>query len=137
MRKHYHTLPATTPGQRRLYRSRGRIDEAGFARSRRFFKSMHGRSIICWQPIAIWMKRLPAKRCTERLDAILHEGFAELRRPRSGRPSHRRLIESLDQTDLPFIRYRRVSTPTSRAGADAGAGHWFNHQTIPRHAHMI
>jgi len=103
---------------------------------------MHGTLNHLLATDRIWMKRFTGEGdAPDRLDAIVHEGFAELRAAREA--EDRRIvawIDGLDETRLAgVIRYRRVSSPQEFVQELMPAlDHWFNHQTHHRgHAHMI
>ena len=126
-----------------LIAAAGQLDDEGRRRDRgAFFKSMHGTLNHLLATDRIWMKRFTGEGdAPDRLDAILHEGFAELRTAREA--EDRRIIawiDGLDEARLAgVIRYRRVSTPDEFVQELMPAlDHWFNHQTHHRgHAHMI
>lgn len=144
MKKHYHTFAGYNEwANRRLYDAAARLDDAEYRADRgAFFKSMHGTLNHLLATDRIWMKRFTGKGdAPERLDAIVHENFAELRAAREAEDGRIvAWIDSLDEAHLAgVVRYRRVSTPDEFVQELMPAlDHWFNHQTHHRgHAHMI
>lgn len=144
MKKHYHTFAGYNAwANRRLYAAAAALDDAEYRADRgAFFRSMHGTLNHLLATDRIWMKRFTgAGDAPDRLDAILHDGFGELRTAREA--EDRRIvawIDGLDEADLAgVIRYRRVSNPEEFVQELMPAlDHWFNHQTHHRgHAHMI
>jgi len=144
MKKHYHTFAGYNAwANRRLYGAAAALGDTEYRADRgAFFKSMHGTLNHLLATDRIWMKRFTGEGdAPDRLDAILHEGFAELQAAREA--EDRRIvawIDSLDEARLAgVIRYRRVSTPDEFVQELMPAlDHWFNHQTHHRgHAHMI
>ncbi|MGQ3299922.1 DinB family protein [Reyranella sp.] len=145
MKKHYHTFASYNAwANRRLYdAAAATLRDAEYRADRgAFFKSMHGTLNHLLATDRIWMKRFTgAGDAPDRLDAIVHEGFTELRTAREA--EDRRIvawIDSLDDGGLAgVIRYRRVSSPDEFVQELMPAlDHWFNHQTHHRgHAHMI
>lgn len=128
---------------RRIYDAASGLSDAEYRADRgAFFKSMHGTLNHLLATDYIWMKRFTGTgEAPDRLDAIVHEEFADLRAAREA--EDRRIvgwIGSLDEAKLAgTIRYRRVSSPEAFEQALMPAlDHWFNHQTHHRgHAHMI
>ena len=107
-----------------------------------FFKSMHGTLNHLLATDRIWMKRFTGEgEAPDRLDAIVHESFPDLRAAREA--EDRRIavwIAGLDEAALKgVIRYRRVSTLDEFVQPLMPAlDHWFNHQTHHRgQAHTI
>ena len=144
MKKHYHTFAGYNAwANRRLYEAAAALGDTEYRADRgAFFKSMHGTLNHLLATDRIWMKRFTGEGdAPDRLDATLHEGFAELRTAREA--EDRRIvawIDGLDEARLAgVIRYRRVSTPDEFVQELMPAlDHWFNHQTHHRgHAHMI
>jgi uncharacterized damage-inducible protein DinB len=144
MKNHYATFARYNAwANRRLYDAAALLSDAEYhADQGAFFKSMHGTLNHLLATDRIWMKRFTGEgEAPERLDAILHERFADLRAAREG--EDRRIttwVDNLDETRLKgVIRYRRVSTPDEFVQPLMPAlDHWFNHQTHHRgHAHMI
>lgn len=144
MKKHYHTFAGYNAwANRRLYDCAAALTDAEYRADRgAFFKSMHGTLNHLLATDRIWMKRFTGEGdAPDRLDAIVHEGFAELRAAREA--EDRRIvawIDGLDETRLAgVISYRRVSSPEEFVQELMPAlDHWFNHQTHHRgHAHMI
>ncbi|KAF0105983.1 MAG: DinB family protein [Rhodospirillaceae bacterium] len=144
MRKHYHTFASYNAwANRRLYEAAAGLDDAAYrADCGAFFKSMHGTLNHLVATDRIWMKRFTGQGdAPERLDAIVHDDFKELRAAREAEDA--RIVAwvgSLEETRLAgVIRYRRVSSPEEFVQELMPAlDHWFNHQTHHRgHAHMI
>jgi uncharacterized damage-inducible protein DinB len=144
MRDHYTTFAGYNAwANRRLYEAAGKLADADYRADRgAFFKSMHGTLNHLLATDRIWMKRFTGQgEAPERLDAIVHEHFADLAAARVA--EDQRIvdwIESLDEAQLQgVIRYRRVSTPEEFVQPLMPAlNHWFNHQTHHRgQAHVI
>ena len=144
MKQHYHTFAGYNAwANRRLYDAAAALHDAASRADRgAFFKSMHGTLNHLLATDRIWMKRFTgAGDAPDRLDAIVHDGFTELRTAREA--EDRRIvawIDDLDEASLAgVIRYRRVSSPEAFEQAlMPSLDHWFNHQTHHRgHAHMI
>ncbi len=144
MKKHYHTFAGYNAwANRRLYDAAAALSDAEYRVDRgAFFKSMHGTLNHLLATDRIWMKRFTGEGdAPDRLDAILHEDFAELRGAREA--EDRRIvawIEGLDEARLAgVIRYRRVSSPQEFVQELMPAlDLWFNHQTHHRgQAHTI
>jgi len=101
-----------------------------------FFKSLHGTLNHLLVGDRIWMRRFTGQgEAALRLDAILHDDFAQLRvarRAEDERISH--YIWTLSADDLvKTIRYRTVVNPQDIEQALAPAlDHFFNHQTHHR-----
>ena len=107
-----------------------------------FFKSLHGTLNHLLVGDRIWMRRFTGQgEAALRLDAILHDDFAQLRvarRAEDERISH--YIGTLSADDLvKTIRYRTVVNPQDIEQALAPAlDHFFNHQTHHRgQAHAL
>ncbi len=144
MKGHYTTFAGYNAwANRRLYDAAAALSDAEYRADKgAFFKSMHGTLNHLLATDRIWMKRFTGEgEAPGRLDAILHDRFADLLAAR--RSEDRRIvrwIDSLDEARLAgVIRYRRVSTPDEFVQPLMPAlDHWFNHQTHHRgHAHMI
>ena len=144
MKDHYTTFAGYNGwANRRLYDAAALLSDDDYRADRgAFFRSMHGTLNHLLATDRIWMKRFTGEgEAPERLDAILHEGLAELRAAREA--EDRRIVAWVAGLDEPrlagVIRYRRVSTPDEFVQKLMPAlDHWFNHQTHHRgHAHMI
>lgn len=144
MKRHYVEFAGYNAwANRRVYDAASGLSDAEYRADRgAFFKSMHGTLNHLLATDYIWMKRFTgAGEAPDRLDAIVHEEFADLRAAREA--EDRRIvgwIGSLDEANLAgTIRYRRVSSPEAFEQTLMSAlDHWFNHQTHHRgHAHMI
>jgi uncharacterized damage-inducible protein DinB len=144
MKKHYVEFAGYNAwANRRVYDAAARLSDAEYRADRgAFFKSMHGTLNHLLATDYIWMKRFTGTGdAPTRLDAILHETFAELRAAREA--EDRRIVQwigSLDEARLAgTIRYRRVYSPDEfEQELMPALAHWFNHQTHHRgHAHMI
>jgi uncharacterized damage-inducible protein DinB len=128
---------------RRLYDAAAALTDAQYREDRGvFFKSMHGTLNHLLATDRIWMQRFTGEGdAPDRLDAILFEAFADLRRAREAEDARiLTYIDGLDEARLAgVIHYRRVSTPEPQVQALAPAlAHWFNHQTHLRgQAHAI
>lgn len=128
---------------RRLYEAAAQLTDGEYRADRgAFFKSMHGTLNHLLVTDRIWMKRFTGEgEAPDRLDAILHEGFAELSAAREAEDRRiRSWMDGLDEVKLRgVIRYRRVSTPDEFVQPLMPAlDHWFNHQTHHRgQAHVI
>ena len=101
-----------------------------------FFKSVHGTLNHLLVTDRIWMKRFTGEgEVPDRLDAILYDNLAELRRARQAEDA--RIVSYVDGLDeqriAGTISYRRVSSPEAFEQQLAPAlAHWFNHQTHHR-----
>ena len=144
MKKHYHTFAGYNAwANRRLYAAAAELSDADYRADRgAFFKSMHGTLNHLLATDYIWMKRFTGEgEAPERLDAIVHDDFKDLRTARE--TEDRRIvawIDGLGEARLAgVIRYRRVSTPDEFTQPLMPAlDHWFNHQTHHRgQAHMV
>lgn len=144
MKAHYTTFAGYNGwANRRLYEATAGLTDAEYrADQGAFFKSMHGTLNHLLVTDRIWMKRFTGEgEAPDRLDAILHERFADLTAARE--VEDRRIVgwvDGLDEAKLAgAIRYRRVSTPDEFVQPLMPAlDHWFNHQTHHRgQAHMI
>jgi uncharacterized damage-inducible protein DinB len=122
---------------RRLYDAAAKLSDEQYRADRgAFFKSVHGTLNHLLTTDRIWMRRFTGEGgAPDRLDAILFDGFGELRVAREA--EDRRIVDYVDQLDddriAGTIRYRRVSTPEEFEQPLAPAlAHWFNHQTHHR-----
>jgi uncharacterized damage-inducible protein DinB len=121
----------------RLYACASRLSDADYRAGRgAFFGSVHGTLNHLVLTDRIWMQRFTGEGPTYgRLDAILYEDFAELRRAREAEDE--RIIgwvDSLDGDRLagPFT-YRTIVEPREITQPLAPAlAHFFNHQTHHR-----
>src|SRR5215204_273352 len=107
-----------------------------------FFKSMHGTLNHLLVGDRIWMRRLTGTGdAPDRLDAILYDDFAALRRARDEedeRIAH--YVDRLTEEDLAgSLIYRTISNPRTIEQTLAPAlDHFFNHQTHHRgQAHCL
>jgi uncharacterized damage-inducible protein DinB len=144
MKDHYTTFAGYNAwANRRLYDAAAELSDTEYRADKgAFFKSMHGTLNHLLVTDRIWMKRFTGEgEAPERLDAILHERFADLRAARQA--EDRRItayVAGLDDERLAgVIRYRRVSTPEEFVQKLMPAlDHWLNHQTHHRgQAHVI
>ena len=122
---------------RRLYEAAAALtDEQRRADTGIFFRSLHGTVNHLLATDRILMKRFTGEgEAPERLDAILHEDFAELRAARVSEDDRiQGWIGALDDAALAgTFSYRRVTTPERFTQPLAPALlHLFNHQTHHR-----
>ena len=128
---------------RRLYDAAAALPEADYRADRgAFFKSMHGTLNHLLVGDRIWMRRFTGEgEAPTRLDAILYDDFAELRRTREAEDARiLRYVEGLSEADLAGrFRYRTISKPADIEQPLAPALlHFFNHQTHHRgQAHCL
>jgi uncharacterized damage-inducible protein DinB len=127
----------------RLYDAAARLSEADYRADRgAFFKSMHGTLNHLLVGDRIWMRRFTGEgEAPSRLDAILYEEFAALRRAR-GAEDERMAAYVAGLGDADFarrLRYRTLSNPADIEQELAPAlDHFFNHQTHHRgQAHAL
>ena len=101
-----------------------------------FFRSVHGTLNHLLVADRVWMQRFTGEgEAPSRLDAILHDDLAGLRRAREAEDARIvAYVDGLDEAKLAgTISYRRVSTPEPFEQALAPAlSHFFNHQTHHR-----
>lgn len=121
----------------RLYDIAASLPDADYRADRgAFFKSVHGTLNHLLVADRIWMKRFTGTGdAPDRLDAILHEDFAGLRRARMAEDERiARYIDGLTEQDFSgLIRYRTISNPADIEQPLAPAlDHFFNHQTHHR-----
>jgi uncharacterized damage-inducible protein DinB len=127
----------------RLYEAASHISEAEYRADRAaFFKSLHGTLNHLLVGDRIWMHRFTGEGALPKsLDAILYDGFADLRVARRAEDARiNRYIAGLTEQDLAgSIRYRTFSRPTDIEQPLAPAlDHFFNHQTHHRgQAHAL
>ena len=121
----------------RLYESVAALPDEQFrADAGIFFRSLHGTLNHLLATDRIWMKRFTGEgEAPDRLDAILHESFSDLRAARISE-DHRITgwLDALDEAALAgTFSYRRVTTPERFTQPLAPALlHLFNHQTHHR-----
>ena len=128
---------------RRLYDAAAKLSDADYRADRgAFFKSVHGTLNHLLVGDRIWMRRFTGQgEAPTRLDAILHEEFAELRAAREAEDA--RILDyvlGLNESDLAGrLRYRTISNPADIEQPLAPAlAHFFNHQTHHRgQAHCL
>ena len=121
----------------RLYEAAARLSDAQYRADRgAFFKSVHGTLNHLLVADRIWMQRFTGTgEAADRLDAVLFEDLAELRRARTVEDERIvAYVSSLSPAALAgSFRYRRVSTPDIVEQPLAPAlMHVFNHQTHHR-----
>lgn len=121
----------------RLYAAAAELTDAQYRADRGvFFKSVHGTLNHLLVTDRVWLQRCSGTgEAPDRLDAILHEAFPDLRTAREHQDQ--RIVDyvsGLDDTALVgTISYRRVSTPEPFVQDLVPAlAHWFNHQTHHR-----
>ncbi len=121
----------------RIYEAAAQLPEVDYHADRgAFFKSVSGTLNHLLAADRIWLRRFTGEgEAPDRLDAILFEGFSELRIAR--RSEDERIInyvEGLSDADLARrIRYRSITNPTEVEQPLAPAlMHFFNHQTHHR-----
>ena len=122
---------------RRLYDAAAALSDADYRADRgAFFKSMHGTLNHLLVGDRIWMRRFTgAGEAPTRLDAVLYEDFAELRRMREAEDARIvHFVEALSEADLAGrFRYRTITKPVDIEQPLAPAlAHFFNHQTHHR-----
>jgi uncharacterized damage-inducible protein DinB len=128
---------------RRLFAAVAPLPEASYRADRGvFFRSLEGTLNHLLVTDRGWMQRFTGEGAApDRLDAILHHDFADLRNAREVEDA--RIVGYLDGLDeaalAGTIAYRRVSTPEPQVQRLALAlAHWFNHQTHHRgQAHAV
>jgi uncharacterized damage-inducible protein DinB len=121
----------------RVYDAAARLPDADYRADRgAFFKSVHGTLNHLLVGDRIWMRRFTGEgEAPTRLDAILHEDFAELRAAREAEDARIiRYVEGLDDAALAGrLRYRTIVKPADIEQPLAPAlMHFFNHQTHHR-----
>jgi uncharacterized damage-inducible protein DinB len=134
----------------RLYAAAATLSDADYrADGGAFFKSVHRTLNHLLATDRIWYTRCageadaaaPKRPIPDRLDAVLFEDHAELRRARELEDGYiLRYVRGLAEPALAgVIHYRRVSTPEPEEQPLAEAlAHWFNHQTHHRgQAHAL
>lgn len=122
---------------RRLYDAVGALPADKYrADAGLFFRSLHGTLNHLLVTDRIWMRRFTGDgQAPDRLDAILHEEFEELRAAREAEDDRIvRWVDSLDEAALAgTISYRRVTTADVFTQPLAPAlQHLFNHETHHR-----
>jgi uncharacterized damage-inducible protein DinB len=128
----------------RLYAAAARVADQDYrADHGAFFGSLHGTLNHRLVGDRIWMRRFTGEgEAPERLDAILYEDLAELRRAR--RAEDRRIIDYITSLKEAKFVAARLTYRTTRSPAEivqnlaAVLLHFFNHQTHHRgQAHCI
>jgi uncharacterized damage-inducible protein DinB len=121
----------------RLYDAAAKLSPERYRADRgAFFKSVHGTLNHLLVTDRVWMHRFTGEGDPpDRLDAILHDSFDDLRAARAA--EDRRIVDYVDglteEGVAGSIRYRRVSSPEVFEQQLAPAlAHWFNHQTHHR-----
>jgi uncharacterized damage-inducible protein DinB len=138
IKQHFDTFAGYNAwANRRLYAAARALTDADYRADRgAFFKSVHGTLNHLLAADRIWMRRLTGNgEAPDRLDAVLHERFDDLRGARVAEDERiLAYIGTLTDAQLAgVIRYRRVSTPDVLEQVLASAlAHWFNHQTHHR-----
>jgi uncharacterized damage-inducible protein DinB len=128
---------------RRLYDAAARLPDADYHADRgAFFKSVHGTLNHLLATDRIWLRRFTGEgEAPNRLDAILFETLADLRRAREGEDARIvDYVEGLSAIDLVGrIRYQTISNPvTIEQPLASTLIHFFNHQTHHRgQAHCL
>ena len=128
---------------RRLYDAAAALSDADYRADRgAFFKSVHGTLNHLLVGDRIWMRRFTGEgELPNRLDAILFEGFSELRRAREAEDDRIvAYVAGLSEADLSgLFRYRTIVNPRDIEQPLAPAlMHFFNHQTHHRgQAHCL
>jgi uncharacterized damage-inducible protein DinB len=122
---------------RRLYDAAAALPDADYRADRgAFFKSVHGTLNHLLVADRIWMRRFTGEGDhPSRLDAILFDDVAELRRAREAEDGRiAAYVGGLSDEDLAgMLRYRTISNPRDIAQPLAPAlMHFFNHQTHHR-----
>ncbi len=120
-----------------VYDHAAKLGDADYRADRgAFFKSIHGTLNHLLVTDRIWMQRFTGEgETTQRLDAILHESFDDLRTARRKEDARiESFIENLDEERLMrTISYRAISKPAQvEQRLDAALAHFFNHQTHHR-----
>ena len=127
----------------RLYDAAAQVPDAEYRADRgAFFKSLHGTLNHILVADRIWMRRFTgAGEIPPGLDAILFEGFEDLRAARRKQDVLiNRYIDGLDQEKLAgMLRYKTVVNPqTIEQPLSPALDHFFNHQTHHRgQAHAL
>src|SRR5215472_7507736 len=138
MKDHYTSFAGYNAwANQRLYEAAAQLTDAEYRADRgAFFKSVHGTLNHLLATDRIWMRRFTGEGdAPDRLDAILFEGFDELRAAREA--EDRRIVVFIDRLDdsrlAKTFKYWRVSSPQQFESQLAPAlAHWFNHQTHHR-----
>ncbi len=138
MKSHWQMFAAYNEwANRRLYAAAAELDDLSYRADRgAFFKSVHGTLNHLLVTDRVWMHRFTgAGAAPARLDAILYDGFADLRAARVAEDMRiRTWIDGCDEAAFAgTFRYRRVSTPeVFEQALEPALAHWFNHQTHHR-----
>lgn len=128
---------------RRLFDAAAELADADYrADHGAFFGSVHGTLNHLLVGDRIWMHRFTGEGPSPtKLDAILHEDFAELRAAREAEDDRiAAYVASLEPADLDgTIRYRSISNPANiEQQLRPALVHFFNHQTHHRgQAHCL
>ena len=128
----------------RLYSAAAALSDAQYREDRgAFFKSVHGTLNHILTGDRIWMKRFTGQgEHPDRLDAILFEGFEELREARLAEDARiQAFAASLTPERLAgSFRYETIETPKQKIELllSPALDHFFNHQTHHRgQAHSL
>jgi uncharacterized damage-inducible protein DinB len=138
MLNHFPMLAAYNAwANRRLFGAAEKLPDADYRADRgAFFKSVHGTLNHLLVADRLWMRRFTGEGdVADRLDAILFEDLAALRRAREAEDERiLRYIDRLTEADLAArFRYRTLSNPQEIEQPLAPAlVHFFNHQTHHR-----
>jgi uncharacterized damage-inducible protein DinB len=120
-----------------VYDHAAKLSDADYRADRgAFFKSIYGTLNHLLVTDRIWMQRFTGEgETTQKLDAILHESFDDLRAARVMEDARiSGFIDGLDEEQLTrTISYRAISKPAQvEQRLDAALAHFFNHQTHHR-----
>ena len=120
-----------------IYDHAAKLSDADYRADRgAFFKSVHGTLNHLLVTDRIWMYRFTGEgQTTQRLDAILHESFDDLRAARGLEDARiSGFIDGLDNERLTrAFSYRAISKPAQvEQTLDTALAHFFNHQTHHR-----
>jgi uncharacterized damage-inducible protein DinB len=127
----------------RLYDAAAQVPDADYRADRgAFFGSLHGTLNHILVGDQVWMRRFTGTGpAPTQLNAILYDGFAELRAAREAEDARiAGYVTALSDSDLAGnIRYRTISSPMDIEQPLAAAlPHFFNHQTHHRgQAHCL
>ncbi|MFC4174400.1 DinB family protein [Microvirga sp. GCM10011540] len=144
MKPHFAMLAAYNAWcNRRLYDAAATLSDEEYRADRgAFFKSLHGTLNHILVADRIWMRRFTGEgEAPNRLDAILYDGFDDLRAAREAEDA--RIVRYLDavseETLAGRFRYRTIVNPADVEQPLAPAlTHFFNHQTHHRgQAHCL
>ncbi|MCB5175588.1 DinB family protein [Microvirga lenta] len=144
MKPHFAMLAAYNAWcNRRLYDAAATLSDEEYRADRgAFFKSLHGTLNHILVADRIWMRRFTGEgEAPNRLDAILYDGFDDLRAAREAEDA--RIVAYVDalsdETLAGRFRYRTIVNPADVEQPLAPAlTHFFNHQTHHRgQAHCL